>query len=211
MQEIDLNKFVLDVTLGYYYIYLPKHELANGSGKVYMHRYVAAMKLGRPLATDEHVHHIDGNRANNSIENLEVLSATEHAKQHAQEKYPTQLVFCSQCGEQFACTYSRMKRSKSGNLFCSEECNKTFARRFELDRDILFDLVWTYPTVKVADILGVSDVAIGKRCKKLNVPKPPRGYWRKLERGFEVQKSTLPIEEELNNVQHNSYNIKRCS
>ena len=29
-----------------------------------------------------HIHHIDGNPANNSIENLECISATEHARKH---------------------------------------------------------------------------------------------------------------------------------
>lgn len=44
-------------------------------------------------------------------------------------------------------------------------------------------LVWSEPTTKVAERLGVSDVAVSKRCKKLGIEKPPRGYWRKLETG----------------------------
>ncbi len=40
-------------------------------------------------------------------------------------------------------------------------------------------LVWEMPTQKVAEKLGVSDVAIGKFCKKQNISKPPRGYWTK--------------------------------
>ena len=36
------------------------------------------------------------------------------------------------------------------------------------------------PTTKVAEILGVSDSAIAKRCKLLGVEKPPRGYWAKI-------------------------------
>ena len=31
--------------------------------------------------------------------------------------------------------------------------------------------------VNVAKFYGVSDVAVAKRCKKLGVEKPPRGYW----------------------------------
>ena len=36
-------------------------------------------------------------------------------------------------------------------------------------------------TVRVAKLLGVSDVAIAKRCKLLGIEKPPRGYWAKVQ------------------------------
>lgn len=38
-------------------------------------------------------------------------------------------------------------------------------------------LIWKFPTSKLAKELGVSDKAIEKRCKKLGISKPPRGYW----------------------------------
>ena len=41
-------------------------------------------------------------------------------------------------------------------------------------------LVFEKPTSQIAMDLGVSDVAIGKFCKKHNIPKPPRGYWSKI-------------------------------
>ena len=44
-------------------------------------------------------------------------------------------------------------------------------------REELFRLVWTMPSEQVAAHLGISGVALGKRCAKLGVPKPPRGYW----------------------------------
>lgn len=187
MQEIELEKFVKDITLGYFYIYLPKHELANASGKVYMHRYVASLKLGRLVTSNEHVHHVDEDRGNNSPDNLEVLSAEEHAIQHMRERFPPVQVFCSHCGIEFMCPLSRYNKSISGKLFCSENCNTMYSRKFEVDRDALLDLVWTYPTTKVAKILGVSDTAVSKRCKKLEIPKPPRGYWAKVAAGKPVE------------------------
>jgi hypothetical protein len=48
---------------------------------------------------------------------------------------------------------------------------------------VLRELVWSMPTIEVGDLFGVSDVAIGKLCTRLNVPKPPRGFWRKVETG----------------------------
>ncbi len=46
---------------------------------------------------------------------------------------------------------------------------------------ILYEEVWAKPVVDVAVQYGVSDVAIHKICKSLNVPVPPRGYWAKLK------------------------------
>lgn len=42
-------------------------------------------------------------------------------------------------------------------------------------------LVYEKPTSQLALELGVSDVAIGKFCKRNNITKPERGYWAKLQ------------------------------
>ena len=57
---------------GYVLVYRPGHHEANRHGQVREHRIVMAQKLGRPLQRGEVVHHIDGNRANNHPDNLEV-------------------------------------------------------------------------------------------------------------------------------------------
>ncbi len=50
------------------------------------HRVNAEEKIGRPLKRGEVVHHIDGNRQNNNLENLMVFpSQREHAAWHAAE------------------------------------------------------------------------------------------------------------------------------
>src|ERR1700690_1864168 len=49
------------------------------------HRWVMEQYLGRKLMSNEHVHHIDGNSRNNLIQNLVVLSNSEHQKLHNKE------------------------------------------------------------------------------------------------------------------------------
>lgn len=51
----------------------------NGK-RIMEHKAFAEDRLGRELLPDEVVHHIDGNRANNSLENLVVMKRAEHDK-----------------------------------------------------------------------------------------------------------------------------------
>jgi hypothetical protein len=51
------------------------------------------------------------------------------------------------------------------------------------DRETLYREVWAEPTRKVAARYGISDVALAKACRQLQVPKPPRGYWAKKAAG----------------------------
>jgi hypothetical protein len=39
---------------------------------------------------------------------------------------------------------------------------------------------------------GISNVALKKICKKLNVPTPPRGYWAKIQNHIRVVRTPLP-------------------
>ncbi len=46
------------------------------------HRYVMEMHINRALLLDEDVHHINGIKTDNRIENLEIISHGEHTARH---------------------------------------------------------------------------------------------------------------------------------
>ena len=67
------------------------------------------------------------------------------------------------------------------------------------EREKLYKEVWSKPVTHVAKDYGVSDVAIHKICKSMNIPTPSSGYWAKLKYGKEVKKTPLPpVEKEQN-------------
>jgi hypothetical protein len=51
------------------------------------HRVIAEAMLGRPLVAGEIVHHIDGNKHNNTPENLQVMTQADHLRLHHSEMW----------------------------------------------------------------------------------------------------------------------------
>jgi uncharacterized protein (DUF1330 family) len=73
------------MTRGRVAVYVPDHPKANNRGYVLRARYVMEQYLGRYLTSDEEVHHINGNKTDDRIENLVVLSKSDHAKLHIEQ------------------------------------------------------------------------------------------------------------------------------
>jgi len=64
-----------------------------------------------------------------------------------------------------------------------------------LTREELYEKVWSQPMTRTAESYGLSDVGLAKICRKLNIPTPGRGYWRKQELGIPVERTPLlPLE-----------------
>lgn len=68
---------------GYVYLLLDEDDeflcMSTTTGNyVAEHRYVVAKKIGRPLKTSEHIHHLNGIKDDNRIENLKLVNGEEH-------------------------------------------------------------------------------------------------------------------------------------
>lgn len=71
----------------YVMVMRPDHPEANREGYVFEHRLVMEQQLGRPLAADETIHHINGIKDDNRPENLAVMTHSEHMSLHMKEKH----------------------------------------------------------------------------------------------------------------------------
>lgn len=59
-------------------------------------------------------------------------------------------------------------------------------------REQLYENVWSTPGTTLSKRYGVSDVAIWKACRQLNIPKPGLGYWAKFNAGKQPERPELP-------------------
>lgn len=63
---------------GYVYLLKPDNPMANKKGYVAEHRLIMSEKIGRPIKDTEHIHHINGKKGDNRVENLIVLNSHTH-------------------------------------------------------------------------------------------------------------------------------------
>src|SRR3990167_5594649 len=59
----------------------------TGVNTIAEHRFVMEKYLGRKLDSLEHIHHINHNKSDNRIENLEIISPADHKRFHQHERF----------------------------------------------------------------------------------------------------------------------------
>lgn len=102
----------------------PKHPRRNSKGLYPLHRVLMENKLDRLLRHSEIVHHRNGDRTNDRISNLEVLSNAEHSRLHARRAMPVR-VKCDHCKKEILRLPMALRRAKRGRqrgMFCSVRC-----------------------------------------------------------------------------------------
>jgi hypothetical protein len=67
------------------------------------------------------------------------------------------------------------------------------APRIPMTRETLYEEVWSEPMTAVAARCGVSGSFLTRVCARLNVPRPPRGYWARHAVGKATKRLALPV------------------
>jgi hypothetical protein len=147
-----------DISHGYLYFIDKQHPLAGKDvGKVYLHRHVASLKLGRWLKKGEVVHHIDHNKENNRPSNLEVLTNSTHGKRHRPLLKKRR---CRNCKKTF-------KPSGHKQRYCSMSC--WYKTTWDISKKELSLLVWKIPSTKIAKMFGVCQATVRRQCKRWGI------------------------------------------
>ena len=151
--EYDGLKFCRDDKTGYY---------LNSTIRKRLHRYVWEREIGS-IPKGCQIHHIDGDKANNAITNLAIMTATGHQRLHGQETYRKEIMrrnikkaiaaapawHHSEAGRAWHSQHAKgMKQPRSvmickqcgakfegtkHNLFCSNKCKAKWRRDNGLD------------------------------------------------------------------------------
>ena len=107
----------------------------TSTGKnIRLHREKLRLELGLTKGQMQNydVHHIDKNKDNNDISNLQLVNKVEHVKSHAILQVHTKIKkICEYCG----CEYKSSSNIAHRQRFCSEKCKMKYRRANGLDNE----------------------------------------------------------------------------
>lgn len=162
---------------GYKFVRLPD---INGKHTLYIHRLVYRTFVD-VIPSNMEINHIDHNKSNNSISNLELVSHSENVEKSIlyygnklrprckccgkKLEYTTKSVYCSKCSKKLGIRQKRFNQRKF----------------IHPTKDDLWKLIKSMPMTSIGKIYGVTDNAIRKLAKSYDLPFRKRDIERQKE------------------------------
>lgn len=108
---------------GRFFVLMPSHPRANPNGWV-LRNIVAYEHYHSDVVTSEScIHHKNGNKTDDSKENLEKIEFKKHSIEHNEWKKNGKIYKCSKCGKEFYRAKWRVKASGGYQpKYCSQKC-----------------------------------------------------------------------------------------
>src|SRR5262245_27489414 len=69
-------------------------------------------------------------------------------------------------------------------------------KTISMTREQLYERVWATPVDALSKEFGISNVGLGKLCRRYAIPVPPRGHWAKKAAGHRTRTADLPVAKE---------------
>lgn len=139
---------------------------------------------GKPLTLQ--IDHINGDPSDHRRENLRLLCPNCHTQTGNYGKrnsiHPPNL--CRGCNTMISRKAIRCRTCAGEARRSNRSEAGTSPTRTKIewpDIESLRRMVWTFPCTQIGELLGVSDNAVRKRCRKLGIELPPRGYFLRKE------------------------------
>lgn len=120
---------------GYVYVLRKDHPYAEHHGYVREHRLIMEQCVGRYLEPHEVVHHKNGIKDDNRIENLELMTKTTHTQHHVRKEEELKNRVCCMCGSSKTRGYHRESGYKSLGWYKDKNegnkwnCKKCYEKR----------------------------------------------------------------------------------
>jgi phage antirepressor YoqD-like protein len=107
----------------YLYCVVKDHPKRTKNNYVLYHRIVMENHLNRLLTDNEVIHHIDNNKKNNDISNLQLMNNKEHNRLHSTKGRTMITLICPNCKKEFIKEKRQTHLIKGGNpSCCSRHC-----------------------------------------------------------------------------------------
>jgi hypothetical protein len=187
---------------GYRWIHRPDHPDANRDGFISEHRLVLSESLGRRLTKYEVVHHINGDRLDNRLENLQLMTRSEHIGLHHRKEKPEGLtkeilqdmldtLTMEEVSVHFGVDQTVVKRWREELGVLEFNRKNKFRKDLGKTKEEISDLLKDNAVHKVAEMLGVCAEKLERYMKENGIKREPyshcnktKGYSKRIKSGF---------------------------